>query len=516
MNAIRYRLLQDWRGNVRESSWRRLRAFCLFLGPGIALWAAGGYHAILVGAVGRACGADPGIREGALEAALMISGALTFLVSFSETLREIWFAQERNMLASSPMTTGAVISYRWFFAMVRTAPWGAVFLSLPLLLALSVSPQSLPGRTESILLIALYGVWISLGALMAASLTAAAWNRTGCGRHGVFVTFYVIQIALLAFLLFRFLTPAGWEEFSLQTRSPGVFSLMPHRQLAAFLVVEPAKGIAGFLATGMVLGGTMILSGYAFCSIAARAAAARLEESSGAVSSRGRLARPQSGFSRKRSWAIFQKDLIDMIRNPVYRGSYLATLLLWPVGLWAQAKGRPSSGPSAMVLALIYMVPFLLSARAVSREYPLLELYRLVLPRSYSLLDAKLRAHVPVNILLTLGAAIPFMVLLKPGMRLQPCLWFLAATVWFVPVFTAFSLALGTFFPDLSPAPSAIGVRLAGLILYLPPAACLYSLLLNRMIWATAGYSLFLLLLSAGAYCSAQRRLACLTERRTA
>jgi hypothetical protein len=153
------------------------------------------------------------------------------------------------------------------------------------------------------------------------------------------------------------------------------------------------------------------------------------------------------------------------------------------------------------------------SGRTVSLEFPLLELYQLVFPRGYSLLDAKLRAQGTVNILVSLAAAFPFFLLLRPGFQTFSALYFMAATVIFVPVLTALALALGTYFPDLSPGPSVLGMRLKGLLLYSLMAVILYSFLLNRMYMATVLYGVFLILVISPLYLGARRRLDSSMER---
>lgn len=217
-------------------------------------------------------------------------------------------------------------------------------------------------------------------------------------------------------------------------------------------------------------------------------------------------------FSTSRSWAIFQKDLRDLLRNPAYRNALIATFLLLLIGIWAQTRKASSSRLPMMTLPLICYAPLLVSARAVSQEFKLLELYKLVLPYRGCLLDAKLRAHSLFNLAAALAASLPFFFLLKPGFQLSTVLCFTGEAVLCVPVLTALALALGTYFPDLSSGPGMLGVRLKGLAVYVLLGSVLYSLLLNRMAAAAGLYIVFLAGISAALFLGARRRLYALIE----
>jgi hypothetical protein len=326
----------------------------------------------------------------------------------------------------------------------------------------------------------------------------------------------LLQIGAVALIISYRLTPSAWLSFAGNYELRGIAALLPHNQIASMMVMASMPELPAFALRAVLLMGTLVSTSLACWLVTLRLwpwatlPAATLEGDSQASWAH----RYRSAFSGGRAWAIFQKDLRDLIRNPVYRNCLLANYLLLLVGLWAQARQASSGRLLMTTLPLVYWTPLIVSARTVSQECPLLELYRLALPRGYNLLDAKLFTQGVVNTILTLAASLPFFLLLRPGFHPSSVLLFTGASLLYVPVLTALALALGTFFPELSVTPGLLGLKLKGFLLYCLMAVPLYAFLLNRMYLGTALYSMFLLPAIALLYAGARRRLETLLERR--
>lgn len=516
IDILHYRLLQEWRQAIQTSSWRRLKLLLLIMTPALGLVILGNYFAVLVQAAKATLQSEPARREGVLSFALLVAGALTFLVSFTESLQQIWFAKDQEMLAIAPVSAHTCIGYRIFFAAVRSSAWVLGFMPLPVLVVASLPAEGSGSIILAILLLALCWVWLSLAAFSLASFVSAAANHWCLGRHGLFVFIYLLQIGAMGFIFLNFLTPGRWPAVAGNCWDGGLFLLLPHRQVASCLVHYQGEGIAMWGLRVLFLAATLLITSFAFYSSTVRIwswanrAALPSRRMPRALWARG------NGllFSSNRSWAMFQKDRKDLLRSPVYRNCLIATLLLLLVGIWQQGRSQASKGPLTMTLALMYMSPLIISARAVSLEAPLLGFYRMVLPRSYRLLDAKLRVHGIVNTIATLVVATPFFLVMGHGPSWWEIPYFFAAAVVYVPLLTALALALGAYFPDPACTPGVLGMRLPGVLIYGLLAATLYSLLLNRMIIGAAAYSVFLLGGTAVLYSHAREHFYSLIERR--
>jgi hypothetical protein len=516
LDPLRYRLLQEWRSALRNGARSRLKAALFVVAPALALVTVGSYHAMLIGAAGPWLNAGTACREGVLAAAFLASGALVFLVSCAEIMQQVWFARDQELLATAPINRDAHIAYRWFFAVLRSAPWAAVFLSLPVLAASALPSAGIGSVVWAIALSAIFWAWLALAALCTAALVVAAANRGRLERHACFVILYLLQIGAVVLIISYRLTPSAWLSFAGNCESRGMAALLPHHQLASIMVMAPMPEIPAFALRAVLLIGTLVSTSLACRFVILRIwpwadlPAATLERDSRA----SRIHGCRSTFSTSRSWAIFQKDLRDLIRNPVYRNCLLANYLLLVIGLWAQARQASSGRLLMTTLPLMCLTPLIVSARTVSQEYPLLELYRLALPCGYNLLDAKLFTQGVVSTILALAASLPFFLLLRPGLQPSTVLLFTGASLLYVPVLTALALALGTFFPELSVTPGLLGLKLKGFLLYCLVAVPLYAFLLDRMYLGTALYSMFLLPAIALLYAGARRRLETLLERR--
>jgi hypothetical protein len=513
---LRYRLLHEYRQAVGGTVWRKCKLLVLIVAPAFGLITVGGYYAFLVQSTAGLLNAGGPSRQRVLDASLLASGAITFFIMFIETLRQFWFAPDGELLALAPISARTGVAYRWLLALLHGAPWVGLFLSLPILTAFAFPQARLATKLLIVIFLVLFWIWVAAAALCVAMLLLALSTRWHVGRHGLYGTLYLLNMLIFSYIFLHLLTPSGWLVFAGKLHPPGWLALLPSHQIAAMTVQIQSAGLPcpAFQAAALIvtLGGPTLL--FTFAALRLWHWAARpisTANPSGRASSQDRRFR---SFSTSRSWAIIQKDFKDMTRNPVYRNSLIVTSVLLIIGLWAQARRASSSKLLTMTLPLIYMVPFLLSARAVSQEYRMLEFYKLVLPCRYCLLDAKLRVHVVINIAAILAASLPFFVLLKPGFQITTILYFAGAAMLFVPVLTALALALGTYFPDLSAGPSVFGVTIKGLAIYLFLGATLYSLLLNRMIPATGLYFVLLTVISAALYLGARGRLYSLIERR--
>jgi len=514
---VRYRLLHEWRSALRSGARSRLKAALFLATPALALAIVGGYHAMLIRAAGPWLHAGTARREGVLGAALLASGVLVFLVLWAEITQQIWFAKDQELLAVSPVARRTHVRYFWLFAVLRSAPWTMTFLTLPVLAA-SALPSAGPGAVAwALALSAVYWAWLALAALCAAASVAAGANCWRLERHACFAILYLLQIGAVAGIISGWLTPSAWLTFAGNHEIRGAAALLPHNQIAALMVMAPMQEPRDFAVRAVLLLGILGCASLACWRVTLRLwpratlPAATLERDSRP----SRARRCRSSFGRGWCWAIFQKDLRDLIRNPVYRNCLLANYLLLFIALWAQARHESSGRLLMTTLPLVYLTPLVVSARTVSREYPLLELYSLALPPGYNLLDAKLAAQGAVNTILAMVAALPFFLLLKPGFQPSAVLLFAGACALYVPVLTALALALGTYFPDLSATPGLLGLKWKGLLLYCLLAVPLYAFVLNRMFPGAALYSAFLIPATALLYAGARRRLDVLLERGT-
>jgi hypothetical protein len=516
IDAIRYRLLHEWRSILWNNSRSRWKAALLFVTPALALATVGSYHAMLIRAAAPDLQAGLARREGVIGAAFLASGALVFLVSCAEILQQVWFARDQELLAVAPVSRHAHIVYSLFFAAWRGAPWAAVFLSLPVLAASALPAAGFWATACAVGLGALFWAWLTCAALCAGVLVPAVFNRTRLERHTLFVLVYLLQIGAMGFIIRGWLTPAAWLEFAGEYEFHGLLAMLPHHQMASLIVRCSLQSVAVGALRAILLAGTLLLSALACYLVTLRfwpqATLPASSRGSGARTTRARRCR--QAFLAGRSWVICWKDRRDLLRNPLHRSWLLANYLLLLLGLWAQARKESSSRLLMLILPVICVVPLTVSARTVSQECQFLELYKLIFPAAYSILDAKLRAQGVVNTILSFAVALPFFLLLKPGFETFTVLYYVCICLLYAPVLTALALALGTYFPDLSATPGMLGLRWQGALLYCLSAAVLYSFLLNRLYLGAALYSLFLVPLTAALYCGARRRLDSLMERR--
>ncbi len=511
---LRYRLLHEYRYALRGTACRRLKSLLLVLAPLFGLFVVAAYYAILVQSSAPLLSAGDGSRRRVLEASLIVGGAIAFLIMFMEMLQQLWFARDGEALAIAPVSNAIGVAYRSLFAVLHGAPWIVLFLSFPLLVVFAFPRTRMATDFLILILLIAYWIWLASCAACAASLVAAAANRWRLGRHGLYVALYLFQIMIFIYVFVSL--EARWPTLAGRLDLPAWSALLPPHQLAAIAIGTRHAGLLGSMSAVVSLTASLgcppLLCYFAAVRLwhwASRPAAATKREN--------RIVCPRSHslpFSNNRSWAIFQKDLRDLLRNPMYRNSLVATFFLLATGLWAQAR-KPAAAPLlAATLALIYTVPLFISGRAASQEYGLLEFYKLVLPSSFSPLDAKLRCQTVVNWALTLAAALPFFLLLRPGFQMFTVLYFAGAAFLSVPVFTALALALGTYFPVISNVPSALGIRLKGFVIYTLLGAIFYSLLLNRLYLGAGICLVFLAAASTVFYRCARRRLYALIEGR--
>ena len=314
---------------------------------------------MLIRAAGPWLNAGTVRREGVIGAALLASGALVFLVSCAEIMQQLWFAKDQELLATAPIGRSAHIAYRWFFAVLRSAPWAAVFLSLPVLAASALPSAGIGSVAWALALCAVYWAWLAFAALCAAALIVAAANRWRLERHACFVILYLLQIGAVALIISYRLTPSAWFSFAGSCESHGMAALLPHHQLASIMVMAPMPEIPAVALRAVLLIGTLVSTSLACCLVTLRIwpwanlPGAILDRDSRA----SRVHSRHSTFSTSRSWAIFQKDLCDLIRNPVYRNCLLANYLLLLIGLWAQARQASSERLLMTTLPLMYLTP---------------------------------------------------------------------------------------------------------------------------------------------------------------
>lgn len=424
-------------------------------------------------------------------AGMLFVSLLIFGITFFELLREIGFSQDRELLATAPLSARQLIGYRLCFACLRAAPFSIAFLSFPLGFVWFFLRHD-GSLAYWVLVIMVYTIWVTLFALISACTALAGSNRWNISPHCLFFLLYMSFIGLCTLLCFNLPGQEGWNSFVGHYRAYSYpLPFFPHHQIAQAMLFHNESDVSGFIAWSSWFFLTTILSGAAFFF-----ATLRLWRQASRPVAAGKdtpqfpwIFKQRTMLARSRPGAILQKDVKDLFRNPVHRYSLLGILVLLPIGMWGQAVrqshvdlialGSPSKAMMVYSLNLLYLVPLLFSGRTVSLEFRMLDFYALALPRMSQLLEVKLRAQVIVNCLITIIAAVPFFLFLQPGPRLLEVVFFLGAVVFVVPVLTALAIALGTFFPKFSDLLEPFGIRPVGMVLYFAMTIPLYSLLLD-------------------------------------
>jgi hypothetical protein len=418
----------------------------------------------------------------------LVSTLLFYLFLLPELIREIGFAGDLELLRVAPIQTSHWIGYRLICAFLRSVGFAALVISFPVYCAWSFSKDTFQLLFFLFLIISCFA-WLSLMALWTSVAILCISNRLQISRHALFV-FISVVLVLGAFWATPYFIDAGiWSGFARRSHGYHISS----GYLFGLLVIL-------FLSGSLVYKSTLRLWPHA--SKPADHGTRRVREFFG----KGTL------FSADHSWAVFQKDLKDLCRNPNYRYSLLLCCLLMiyiAAASWLKASSaRPHTWARLMVgLTYVHMIPFFMSARTVSLEFRMLPFYRLIFPNAGRILDFKWRVQSVLNSLVNLVLAFPLFLLIRGGARSFEPAYYAGCVIVFVPVFTMLALALGTFFPSTSTPQNLFGIRPLGGVIYFLLAITLYSFLLNYMYLGTLLYSLFLIPLTVFLYFLARKSL---------
>jgi hypothetical protein len=336
-------------------------------------------------------------------------------------------------------------------------------------------------------------VWCGLLSLWVATYVASL-RELRFSRKSILLAFNIVMMLISLPVFYCMMDRNGWDGW-----------------MRRFKVEEPSNPILFLFLAGFVVSGVLLFRG-----------ALRLWPEVGreqAYVRRAKIQRHQGVlFSEYGHWAIIQKDLKDLIRNPAYKHGFLACLMIFPIFLWAQWKSGAGAAPSPRrmmaILSLIYLVPALVSSRTVSIELRMLGLYRLALPKLEHLLDLKWRAQSILNCAIVGILAFPYFVFVRQGARAYEPFYLCGCLVAYVPLQTMLAIALGTFFPSRPGTLNPIGMGKPGMILYFGLSVILFSLLLNYMFLGVLIYSAFLAPLTLVLYLGARHHLLTLCGRK--
>ncbi len=418
---------------------------------------------------------------------MILIGTFYYFIIASELFMEISFTPDLALLRISPISSAEILGSRLFFAGVRLVP---LHLSVMVYPAAVIMRLPTPGTSPIVLFawaVVFFG-WIQMLSLRTAVGLAEVSGKKGIQRETISAGIFAAGMIGISPAGYTLVDSAAWRWWQHAFWWAGTPDAALYASGAAFI----------FSAAWLYRDS---LRHWAAASISPEASrVANACYPAGAT------------FFSESPWvAVFQKDRKDLLRNPAYRNALLACIVLLTIALLAQWKAGDAGGPSARrmttALALLYLVPMLVSARSISVERRMLGFYRLVLPDAAKLLDWKLQAQVPANCLICSILALPLFLLVGGGVDPHEPLHYAVAVVFCVPLLTMLALTLGTYFPTSSIHSNPIGFRIPGLVLYVVPAVVLYSLLLSRMYATAALYLPFLASATLALYLCARRRL---------
>lgn len=414
---------------------------------------------------------------GALQAGTLAVTILTFSLTFMEVLRDFGFAPDAELFALAPLPIHRWILYRLLSVAIRSLPWSATLLAFPIIFTLSSThhPRSVKLLISLILFFVLYWVWIVAAALFGALGALVFAARSRISRSSAYALLWLLFIGVTTTTTYCFIDPDQWMPLAQKyERGSSWIWILPSHQIGTAIRLDAAGHPLSAHLHRFAAIATMVITGIAFWRWSLRlgrcAITPILSQESPAPVVRLRIGKPH--FASRLSWMMLQKDIKDLLRNPSYRHSLVATCILLPLALWAQARSVPpaSGGPPSRlmfsVLSLIYLVPFFFSMRAFALEHRLLDLYRITLPRASRVLTLKLTIQTVVNGALAGILAIPFFSLLVPKARLLEVSYFAVAVIVYLPIFTMLAIALGTLFPQVGDPPGAFGASKKGILIY--------------------------------------------------
>jgi hypothetical protein len=418
----------------------------------------------------------------------LVSTLLYYLFLLPELIREIGFSGDLELLRVTPVNASNCIVYRLVFTLLRNVGFETLVITFPVYCAWSFSKDTLQLLFFLFLIISCFA-WLSLMALWTSVAILFISNRLQISRHTLFGAISVVLVLGAFWATPYFFDTGVWSGYARRSHGYHISS----GYLFGLLVIL-------FLSGYLVYKSTLRLWPHA--SKPADHGTRRVREFFG----KGTL------FSADHSWAVFQKDLKDLCRNPNYRyGLFINCCFLVAIAIqvWlkAPAAGKHIWARMMVGLSFIHLIPFFFSARTVSLEFRMLQFYRLVFPNAGWVLDQKWKVQSILNILVISILALPLFLLIRGGAKSFEPEYYAGCVVLFVPVFTMLSLALGTFFASTSTPPNAFGIRPLGGVIYFLLAITLYSFLLNYMYLGTLLYSLFLIPFTVFLYFLARKSL---------
>ncbi len=485
---IAYRILHEYRKVFSiGGTLRRRAAFLLYvlLTPASAAiaWA---LNARILSAVRSHIRADGDNPWPALAVGSALAGLLFFSVSLIELMREIAFAGDREMVQISATSPERALRYRLVMAVFRFLPFSVVFALFPAQFLLSF-PLPRPWAAFVIPAVVLYFLWLFMLALFTVMSVLSVSLRLRVRRHTVFMLLYVLVVLL----------------------SIPVSSAIVDQELWPVLVHRLRHMSPGTWVLGALFFAFLVSTRFLY-----RRSLELWHEASKSEEPVGRLGRTYRGrhtcFPADAARALLQKDMRDLIRNPAYRQALVACGILLILAAWSQWKAAGTTGSWRCMmtcLSFLYLIPLFFSGRSIALELPMLDFYRLVLPKVETLMDLKLKTHTTVNCLTVVALSVPVFLLTAQGGNHCDFFYFILTVGLFVPLLSMLVISLGTFFPHISPVPHPFGIKLKGIVLYGLLALPLYSFLLNRMYVGTAVYSAALVPLTLLLYCRAKRSI---------
>ncbi len=479
--SLRYRVLDEFRQTLKPNGPFRTKVKALsyfLLLPSAAIVAHQMYRHLFT--ISEA--ASPVVVPG-----MILIGTLSYFIIASELFKEISFAPDLALLRISPVSDAEVLGSRLLFVAVRLLPLYLSQMVFPISIILC---RPVPGTSPGVLAVwsILVFTWVQMLAVRTAVGLAEVSSRRCIPRELVSAAILAVGVTSGAAAGFLLMDPAGWGWWQHLLYWAGSSDPALCISSAAFL------GLTACHYRGSLRH---------WPEACAPPEASRIADRS--------FPSENTPFAENPAFALLQKDKKDLLRNPAYRIAFVACSVLLPLALLMQWRAGSQTGPSERrmmtALALLYLVPLLVSARTVSVERSMIGFYRLVLSDVAKLLDWKWRVQAVVNCLITSVLSLPVFLLVRGGRDPHESLHYATAVIVCVPLLTMLAMALGTFFPASSVVSSPIGIRFPGLAAFVAPAVVLYSLLLSRLYIATALYLLVLVLFTLALFARARRRL---------
>jgi hypothetical protein len=355
------------------------------------------------------------------------ASALFFLGVVPECFREIGLARDQQLLRVCPISPARLLGYRMTFVILRNAPFCAISILLPVSFILRSSAFG-PFRLPVILLIIAYFAWLGLLSLSVSMILLRLGNAWQLARRSGYALLFMIFFLTGSVIIFNILDPSIWTALSRSS------SALPPPPWMVYVVPV-----------------LLIVSGYWLCRMTLRIWPGATVSDEGGQCRERAFSAGKRLFSLHPAWAISQKDIRTLFRNPAYRYSLMGCLLLASYCLFLHGRHPPggshSWGRLMIAMTYIYWIPLSFSARTVSLEYRMLGLYRLVFPDVGRLLDLKWTIQAFLNCAVAALLGVATLLSLDGNVGILDPAYYLGCVLFCVPLLTMLAIALGTFFP---------------------------------------------------------------------